>query len=290
MVDALAFETELALNALDVGIVILDAQGLVVGWNDWIARASNISRETALGKNLLALFPSLTSTRLPEAIEDSVRVGSSSMLTHSLNKLLPLRGEDESELLHNIIVRPVSSGRSAYCLLQISDVTVAVVRERVLRDRQNARYHAIVDSARDAIITTSADGTIHWVNAAAEPVFGYIPTELLGRPIDMLPSSAEQLDEGFLGSAIDNKSPAIEVAGRRKNGQPAYFAVSFGPWKADDRVFTTTIWRDVTERMQAEAALRESESHHRAPAASRMIQQFASCDLGKSVTSAKKLA
>jgi PAS domain S-box-containing protein len=33
---------------------------------------------------------------------------------------------------------------------------------------------------------------------------------------------------------------------------------------ADDRLFVTSIWRDVTERMLAEAAIRESESLHRA--------------------------
>ena len=103
-----------------------------------------------------------------------------------MNKLFPLHSDDGSDLLHNIVVRPVSSGRSICCLLQISDVTVAVSRERVLRDRQNARYHAIVDSARDAIITTGAGRTIHWVNSAAERTFGYAATELLGQSIDIL--------------------------------------------------------------------------------------------------------
>ena len=84
-------------------------------------------------------------------------------------------------MLHNVVVRPISSGQSAFCLLQITDVTISVTRERVLRERQNARYHAIVDSARDAIITTGADRKIQWVNAAAEQAFGYAPSELLGQ-------------------------------------------------------------------------------------------------------------
>ena len=57
---------------------------------------------------------------------------------------------------------------------------------------------------------------------------------------------------------------AVQVNGRRKTGELASFAVSLGRWKADDRVFTTTIWRDVTEQLAFEAAIRESEARQRA--------------------------
>ncbi len=206
----------------------------------------------------------MADTRLPAVVEETLLVSSSSLLTHTLNKLLPLRTEDGIELLHNIVVRPASAGSSDYCLLQITDVTVSVTRERVLRDRQNARYHAIVDSAREAIITIGTDRSIRWVNGAAEQVFGYMSAELLGKTIDLLLDQPGSLDEVFLGNLADRQSPTIQVVGRRKTGELVHFAVSFGRWNALDRMFTTTIWRDVTEQMVAEAALRESESRHRA--------------------------
>jgi PAS domain S-box-containing protein len=40
--------------------------------------------------------------------------------------------------------------------------------------------------------------------------------------------------------------------------------VSSAQWKADNRIFVTTIWRDVTERVVAENALKDSEARHRA--------------------------
>src|ERR1700733_7374865 len=261
---AARFEFDAVFNSLDVGIVLLDSHDRIVAWNEWLAGVSGISEESALGERLFDLFPSLRDTRLPEAIEDSLQVGSSSILTHSLNRLMPIFGEDGQQLLHNIVVRPLASGEKRYCLLQISDVTVAVTRERVLRDRQNARYHAIVDSAADAIITTSLDRTIHWVNGATEHVFGYGATELHGRSIDILLEDPERLFAGFAGDTVELKASEVQVAGRRKHGETAHFEVSFGRWKADERVFVTTIWRDVTERMIAEAALRESEGRYRA--------------------------
>ena len=51
---------------------------------------------------------------------------------------------------------------------------------------------------------------------------------------------------------------AISVVGRYKNGKSGYFDVSLGHWRADQRDFVTTIWRDVTERVDADAALRDA--------------------------------
>jgi PAS domain S-box-containing protein len=260
-VSTLEFES--VFDALDAGIVVLDSHGCIIVWNDWMAGRSRISKEAVLSKNLCDIFPSLRNTRLPAAIEDAFQVGSSSILTHSLNRLLPIRGEDGQHLLHNIVVRPLAMGERAYCLLQVTDVTVAVTRERVLRDRQNARYHAIVDSAPDAIITTNLDRRIQWINGAAEQVFGYAAAELLGQSIDILLDDPENLADGFSGDGVKSKAAEVQVPGRRKYGELAHFEVSFGRWKADERVFVTTIWRDVTERMVAEAALRQSEGRYR---------------------------
>src|SRR3954471_16160838 len=165
--DVSDFKYGPAFDAVDIGIIVLDQQHRIVGWNEWIARVSRQPRETVLGKNLFDIFPEARTTRLPSVIDDSFQAGSSSILTHSLNRVLPLVGEGGQELLHNVIVRPVPLRGANYCFLQINDVTISVTRERVLRERQNARYHAIVDSAPDAIITTSLDGRIEWINGAA---------------------------------------------------------------------------------------------------------------------------
>jgi len=261
--DVAAFELRTVLDALDVGVIVLDQHARVVGWNDWISRATGHDKETVVGRPLIEIFPELTSTRLPAVIEEALQIGSSSILTHTLNKLLPLLGEHGRQILHNIVVRPVwSDDGGRCCLLQINDVTVAVARERVLRERQNARYHAIVDSAPDAIVTIGLDRTIQWVNNAAERVFGYAMTELLDRKIDFLLPATGEAAQAFVELSDETRSLAITA--RRKDGELGHFDVSLGRWHADERVFVTTIWRDVTERMAVEVALRESEGRQRA--------------------------
>lgn len=246
-------------DTVDIGLVVLDSQGYIVGWNEWIARVSRRRTRDVLGKTLLEVFPEVQHTRLAEVIDDSFRAGSSSILTHTLNALLPLQGESGEPLLHNIVVRPVSSVHTNYCLFQITDVTVAVTRERVLRERQNARYHAIVDSAPDAIVTIDENRNIQWVNGAVDHVLGYSHAELLGQKLDILLDPDNPLLQALVQSSANSKADnAISVVGRQKNGKSGYFDVSLGHWRADQRNFVTTIWRDVTERMEADAALRDA--------------------------------
>jgi PAS domain S-box-containing protein len=246
-------------DTVDIGLIVLDHESSIVGWNEWIARVSRLPAQEVLGKSLFEIFPGVRSTRLPYVIEDSFQAGSSSILTHTLNELLPLQGEGGEPLLHSIVVRPVSAGHANYCLLQITDVTVAVTRERVLRERQNARYHAIVDSVPDAIITIDDNCNIQLVNGAVDHVLGYSHSELLGQNLHMLLDQDNPLLPVLKGTSPDRTTgAAISVIGRYKNGKSGYFDVSFGRWRADQRGFVTTIWRDVTERVAGEVALREA--------------------------------
>jgi PAS domain S-box-containing protein len=246
-------------DAVDIGLVVLDSQQCIIGWNEWIARVSRRPAEDVLGKNLCDVFPDLRNTRLPAVIEDAFQAGSSSILTHTLNTLLPLQGDGGERLLHNIVVRPVFSAPAKYCLLQITDVTVAVIRERLLRERQNARYYAIVDSAPDAIITIDDSRKIRWVNGAVDDVLGYSHSELLEQKIDIL-LEPENVLLPILAktNGREETRTAVSVVGRYRDGRTGHFDVSIGHWRADRRDFVTTIWRDVTERVIADAALRDA--------------------------------
>lgn len=247
-----------AIDALDAGVVILDSEERVVGWNDWIASSSGISAAQAIGKALAELFPERINARLSASISDALRLNSSAFLTHTLNRnLLPLKTRAGLEMIHNISVRPIGTLPNLRCLVQLVDVTATAHREQVLRDRQNARYDAVVESAPDGIITLDVQGLVQSVNPSAKSELGYAEHELISRPVSLLFADAGRWDQ-FWREVLEGQSPPrpIELVARRKDGSKSHLEVSASRWRSAAHTFVTAILHDVNERHAAEEALR----------------------------------
>jgi PAS domain S-box-containing protein len=248
------------LDAVDAGIAVVDPAKRIVLWNEWIAERTAIAPAAALGRTLEEIFPGRKTDRLTWAVEEAITLGNSGFISHTLHpSLLSLHGRDGSPLLHNIRVKPLSSDGRPYCVVQVDDVTDMIRRETVLRERQNARYRAVVDSALDAIVTTDETGVIQWMNSAAERQFGFDPEEAVGRGVELF--LADPADWA-VGSARDDAARRpIETVGRRKNGSVLHLEVAASRWWGNGRVFVTGILRDATERKLATAALEQLNQH-----------------------------
>jgi PAS domain S-box-containing protein len=238
------------IDAVDAGIVVMDLRRRILVWNRWIERASGIAASAAIECKLEEVFPTLEASPLLAAVSDALDSGASGVLSHRLHPaLLPLCYRDGRPLFHKVTVTPLASNGQAYCLAQVDDVTNATRRESLLRDRQNARYRAVVDSAFDAIVTTNEAGVIQWINGAAERRFQFDSQELVGRHIGIVLANEEDWPTG---SARDRSGRRIvETSGRRKNGSALLLEISTAEWPSDGRVFVTGILRDITERKQA---------------------------------------
>jgi PAS domain S-box-containing protein len=245
-------------DALDTGLILLDSDRRMVAWNAWLEATSGISFQQALGRRIEELFPGVV-PRLRSAIAEALEAGASSVLTHALHPtLLPLRTRAGRELIHDIVVRPLGRMPHSRCLVQVNDVTVAVQRERVLRQRQNARYDAVVNSAPDAILTLDADGVIQLANPAAARELGYAQHELVGGRVAALLESREDWDEVWAAIARGEiLSRPVEIVALRKDGSLSHLEASASRWLSDSRIFVTAILRDVNERHKAEEALRD---------------------------------
>lgn len=257
--------SHVSVDALDFGIILLDRDQRVVVWNAWSASAAAISSEAAIGKRLETLFPGGGTPLITSAVAVSLESGTSRLFTHTLHPaLLPLKTRAGQALIHDVTIRAIGQAPVRYCLIQISDVTVAANRETILRERENARYFAVVDSAPDAILTLDDEDIIQLANPAAAIQFGYSSSELIGRPAAFLFDDREAWNETrqavLNGAAVHQ--PA-EVVARRKSGSVSYLEISASRWMSRSRVLITAILRDVNERRAAEEKLRASEAQFR---------------------------
>lgn len=129
---------------------------------------------------------------------------------------------------------------------------------------------AVIDTAVDGIIIIDRDARVRLYNLACERLFGYAAEEVLGQNVRMLmPEPYRREHNGYISNYHTTGERKIigigrEVVGQRKDGTTFPMELSVGETEAEGgRVFVGII-RDISERKQAEEALRSSEATMRA--------------------------
>ena len=156
----------------------------------------------------------------------------------------------------------VENGKLYARLIEAHERTQRLSLER--EEQQQRRVAAIVDSSDDAIIGHDLDGVITSWNPAAERLYGYPPEEAIGRAITLIvPPEHVHEEERVLsrlrrGEYIDH----FETRRRTRDGRLIDVVLTINPLRdTDGRVFgALKIARDLTERKQAQEALRLSEA------------------------------
>jgi len=134
--------------------------------------------------------------------------------------------------------------------------------EEYARLYSEEKYRLLVETASDAIVSIDDKGMIVFANPAIATVFGYEPTEVIGKPLTILmPEYMRKLHEGGFKRYLATGQRHInwqgtELAALRKNGEEFPAEISFGELTRDGHKVFTGFLRDVSKRKQAEIALR----------------------------------
>jgi PAS domain S-box-containing protein len=164
---------------------------------------------------------------------------------------VPLRGAD------GIIVAVLGVTR---------DTTARKQAEASLR-RVQGLFEDIVESSKDAIGYASLDGKFVLANQALAKLTGYSQDELLRMNYgELTPDEYRGLQATAIGRVIETGEPAeFEREYIRKDGSRVPVALTVFMVKGEDGkpAGLAAIVRDITERKQAEAAMRQSEERYR---------------------------
>ena len=127
----------------------------------------------------------------------------------------------------------------------------------------DARWRAVLATARDAIVAIDDHGRVTLFNPAAEAMFGYRSDEVLGRNIAMLMPAPyrDEHDEYLRRYQRTGEARAIgrirTVEGLRRGGETFPMELAVSESRVGEEVLYTAVIRDISERRAAEAELRD---------------------------------
>jgi PAS domain S-box-containing protein len=141
------------------------------------------------------------------------------------------------------------------------------ITERKQAELAALRLGAIVESSDDAIVGKDLDGIVTSWNPGAERIFGYTAEEMVGQSIRRIIPPDRQTEEDRVlarlrsGERVDH----FETIRRKKDGTEFPISLTVSPVKdrAGRIIGASKIARDITDRVGAEHALRESEERLR---------------------------
>ncbi len=168
-----------------------------------------------------------------------------------------------------LLVRQLLRRQRSEAALAAREAELRGERERLSRTLAslhigNERFRAIVETARDAILTVNEAGGIEIANPAATRIFGYDAAEWRGRDLAELVDSDAVMLRDFLAAARG----AREFRGRRADGSGFDMEIAFADFIDAGSRKTAIIIRDISERKRVEreivAAKDEAEEASRA--------------------------
>ena len=150
-----------------------------------------------------------------------------------------------------------------YYVVVVEEIAARKAAEAALQQRE-AYLGSIIDTVPDGMVVIDHRGTIELFSKAAEKVFGYRSADVVGHNVKMLMPRHERVQhDAHLGRYHATGVATIIgvgriVTGERKDGSTFPMALSVGEVGGKQR-FVGFI-RDITERQQTEATLREMQA------------------------------
>ena len=139
-----------ALNLLDSGVIVLDAEHRIVLWNRWMVSRSGRSAARVREQSLFAVFPELRGSRVEAAVLAGPGDGSTRKVPSLEGRTpFPLREAgsfDGARIEQAIAVTPFREGDEQLCMIEIRDVSGVFERERhLLEHAESLRARSYVD-------------------------------------------------------------------------------------------------------------------------------------------------
>ncbi len=245
-----------------LAIAVLDRHGRVELWNPAAAALYSWPAEEVIGRP--------DPTVPDERADEQERLRADVLHGRSVTALETVRGTADGRLVDvSLSVAPINDevGRLSSWMVVSADITERKRAEAAVRV-QDERFRSLVQNASDVVSILRPDGSIRYVTPAIERVLGYSERDVVGRSIfhllhpDEIERATRLLEkrttEGWHGVVTEHRVRAADGSWRHVETT----AVDLVDDAAVQGIVLTT--RDVSERHEAQEALRQSEERFRA--------------------------
>lgn len=248
----------LVASATDYAIFMVDGQGRVTLWNEGARRIFGWTDDEVMGRHIDMFYaPEEVEAGRPEEDqrEALVRGGFS-------GQVWQIR-RDGSEFLADLNITPLSgeAGEPRGFGRVLRDVTDRFASEQAV-ERRERHLRSILETVPDAMVVVDEDGVIIAFSAAAQRMFGYGESELIGRSGRLLlaPQERDNAPNLLRHQSVGGEAVARILNGARKNEDIFPMEVSIGEAvSGGERVYTVFV-RDLTEKQGAEAKIEKLQS------------------------------
>lgn len=248
-------------SALDA-IITIDHEGRVLEFNP--------AAEAMFGYTLGEVFHRpLADLIVPPSMRDAHRRGMAHYLATGEGPVLGKRIEIEAQHADGTIfpvelaITVVPQDGATLFTAYLRDIRGRRAAEALIRDRE-IRLQSVVETAVDGIIVIDQHGRVESFNPAAERLFGYPASEVLGRNLDMLMTADDvpRHHESFKQFIETGESRVIgrrlEVTARRKDGELVPVELAVSAMRIGDQWKFTGIVRGLSEQRRAARELQRT--------------------------------
>lgn len=210
--------------------------------------------------------------------------------------ILILTGHDD----HTVALAAVEAGAQDFLVkgkadgLQLSRAIQHAIRRKQLEERlrlSEERFKAIFTLARDPIIATDLEMNMVLFNQAAEAVFGWKATEIIGEPLDLLAPPRHRSDfraefaRIMAGDGVQTQQGlGVSLMAMRRDGEEFPAEASVSMISAPGSVMLAAVVRDVSQQRAAQASL-ERQAAEMAALAKRLDAALAAAEQASRVKS-----